>query len=118
MTTDFATEKIPARTQLLALLTDGEWKPWTAMRTAGGMRYSARLLELKRLGYQIESRGNAPQGKEYRLTGKGEPKTKQVKVFLTEEHARRVRDCDALPVELRKVVAAALRSFESRRDML
>lgn len=118
MTTDFAAEKTPAREKLLALLNDGQWKPWNDMRAAGGMRYSARLLELKRLGYQIESRGSKVAGKEYRLTGKGEPKSKRVKVFLTEEQARQVRDCNALPVETRKVVAAALRSFESRRDML
>jgi hypothetical protein len=118
MSTDYAEEKRPARERLLTLLKDGKWHPWSAMRQAGGMRYSARLLELKRLGYEFESRGRAETGKDYRLTGKGEPKEKRVKVFLTEDQAkyliRRVSDRE----DVREALMSAVATFQTRRDHL
>jgi hypothetical protein len=118
VTVDYAAEKKPARARLLGLLADRQWHAWDAMRAAGGMRYSARLLELKRMGYEFESRGRAETGKDYRLIGKGEPKQKRVKVFLTEEQATFVLGCSGGRADVREALLGALATFRTRRDHL
>ena len=90
MSVDYGKKKAPLRERVLELLSDLEWHSWRSLHQIGGVRYSARLLELKRLGYKIESvetgKLNDGDGKKYRLISKdrGAPKGKKVKVFIEE----------------------------------
>lgn len=82
---DFAKTHSPSRAKLLRLLWDMEWHHHSELRVAG-VRYSARLLELKRLGYWIASALllNGESGKRYCLMSRTPtfPKKRQIKVFL------------------------------------
>lgn len=73
------------RDRVLALLWDLNWHGNAALARVGGVRYNARVHELRRLGYRIddESDGRA-DGKRYRLVSQEPtgPLTKRVKVFL------------------------------------
>lgn len=86
MTYTVSTRKTPLRLKLLDLLKDLLWHHWSELRA--GNRHSARILELKYLGYQIETRP-CEDGKWYRLRSRvpGVPKPKRVKIFLSEEDA-------------------------------
>lgn len=81
---DFAKTHSPKRAKLLRLLWDCKWHHHKELRVAG-VRYSARLLELKRLGYLIgtDSLENEP-GNRYRLLSRvpTTPQQRQIKVFL------------------------------------
>lgn len=81
-----------ARDRLLDLLSDFEWHTYKECHLVGGVRYGARILELKRLGYKVESTEDpsAKDGNLYRLVSleKGPPQEKQVKLFLTEKESR------------------------------
>lgn len=81
---DFAKTHSPKRAKLLRLLWDCKWHHHKELRVAG-VRYSARLLELKRLGYLIgsDSLENEP-GNRYRLLSRVPtlPQQRQIKVFL------------------------------------
>lgn len=100
-------------------------KKWHAHHTLidlGGVRYSARLLELKRLGYRITTReiGRAGGGKEYRLlsTKVATPKPKQVKIYMNEYDAALLVSSGVLSEPGRAAVNDALRSFRANRDKL
>jgi hypothetical protein len=119
MSTDFAAAKRPARERLLALLSDLAWHTWAELRQAAGVRYGARLLELKRLGYAVDSDGAAKDGKRYRLAHAepGSPQPKRVKVFLEE------RDAEAavggvLTAPARLAVRDAWMSFRANKEKL
>lgn len=107
-----------ARAKLLGLLSDLRWHHNKELHVAG-VRYSARLLELKRLGYRIEKR-QGDVGYEYRLASlkRDVPRVKTVKVFLAEEDAvaivkhRRVTDPAHAAIE------SALASFAANRGKL
>jgi hypothetical protein len=125
MSTDYATIKKPLRDQLFALLGDLGWHGHMELRDAGGTRYSARLLELKRLGFQIDSRStvdledSGKTGKEYRLLSRvpSSPKGKRVKVFLEERDA--VAACEGrVTAAARVAVDDALASFRANREKL
>lgn len=122
---DYADKKRPQREEVLRVLSDLEWHPYLDLHAVGGVRYSARLLELKRLGYEIEHRTvKGDTGRDYRLKSltPGTPKQKLVKVFLTEQQAEAiVRDPGRWPPELldaRNAVGDALRSFRTNRHKL
>ena len=55
------------RERLLQLLKDGQWHDQHACTGAGGMRYSARVKELRAQGYQIETQRLEPRRFFYRL---------------------------------------------------
>jgi hypothetical protein len=88
MSIDYAVVNERNRSKLLELLMDMRWHKPSEMRKAGGVRYSARLLELKRLGYKFDDRPLAgeQQGKEYILIClvPGTPQQKRAKVYLDE----------------------------------
>lgn len=90
---DYADKKRPQREKVLQVLSDLQWHPYMDLAAVGGVRYGARLLELKRLGYEIEDRNvKGDIGKDYRLKRlrPGMPKQKLVKVFLMEDEAQAI----------------------------
>lgn len=124
MTIDPGDLKRPARERILALLSDLEWHSYKEVHRTGSIRYSARLLELKHLGYQIETRENAEGnlGLDYRLVSliKGAPQKKLVKVFLEEEDAK---ELSTLAERHRldrafQALDGAIKSFEINRHKL
>lgn len=56
MNPDPQARRLTHREQLLFLLRDGQWHGMREMLTAGSVRYSARVLELRADGYRIEKR--------------------------------------------------------------
>lgn len=123
MSTDFAKVKAPARERLFLLLSDLDWHGYEELHQTGGVRYSARLLELKRLGYSIETAGEKEQGLKYRLTShdRGKPKSKRVKVFLLESDARTLLGVASREHGLADAKASledAINSFEANRYKL
>lgn len=110
-----------ARDSLFELLSDLKWHPHFELKRQGGVRYSARLLELKRLGYKIKDRAHDghPVGKDYRLVSKnpGAPKEKQVKMFLSEEDALFLTRVCVTPTA-RSAARAALISFRANKHKL
>jgi hypothetical protein len=100
MSTDFAAVFKNARNKLLDRLSDLSWHDNAELARVAGVRYGARLLELKRLGFNIESRGDPALGKVYRLTSilTGPPQPKRVKVLLdpndVQEFVVFMRQCD------------------------
>jgi len=93
MSADFGKVKEPQRERVLALLSDLAWHSWSELAEIAS-RFSARLHELKRLGYRIENRpvpaGGEGDGYEYRLTSTTPDEVtpvKRVKVYLDEDDA-------------------------------
>ncbi len=118
MRADYAERYTSARDAIFGLLSDLGWHSHRELGSVGGNRYSARLLELKRLGYAIESR-ELEEGKLYRLASlqRGEPQIKRVKVFLTEREAEAL--AEGVPSSgARAAVARALASFRTNRERL
>jgi len=118
MSTDFGAVKKPARKRLYDLLSDRQWHAWRACRTVGGMRYSARMLELKREGWIIESRGADEDGKEYRLIGAGTPKGKKVRVFLPEAEVKHLLSLPGVSPTAQSALDDALGSYQANRGKL
>lgn len=127
MAKDYAGLKRTQREEVLRILSDLEWHPYLDLNAVGGVRYSARLLELKRLGYKIEHRTvKGDTGRDYRLKSltPDVPQAKMVKVFLTEaETLLLLRATAAIDIvkEARPVRASlegALRSFRANRHKL
>lgn len=107
-----------ARERLFDLLSDLRWHTHKEMEAVSGNRYAARLLELKREGYVIESRA-IPDGKEHRLKSrqKGPPQPKRVKVFLNEHDAAALTQGKVTPAA-QKAVTSALASFRVNKGKL
>jgi len=118
MSTDFGAEKKPARERLLDLLWDKQWHTWAECRGEGGMRYSARMLELRRLGWVIESRGADTEGKDYRLTGMGPPQDKKVRVFFEEAEVQYLLAMPGLTLLTRDTLTKAYGSFKANKGKL
>lgn len=116
---DFAQQYKSARDSILALLADRKFHSWTELKGVGGVRYGARLLELRRLGWQMESIENSDDGKSYRLlsTEPEKPQVKRVKIFMTEEDAARASRGE-LTGAAKEAVAQALASFRVNKDKL
>lgn len=117
MTTDYAREYRTARERIRAFLADGQWHSWRQLRAVGGVRYGARLLELRRLGHRVETLKLSEGGKTYRLNGRMDPPEKKVKVFLTAEQARSISDWVLLDGAV-EAVRDALASFECNEGKL
>lgn len=124
MSTDHAELHKTARGRVLLTLHDLNWHPnhELSRKSVGGIRYSARILELKRLGYEIEDRDidGAKAGKEYRLKSKtpGPPQSKRVKVFLEESDVDKLLKQGTLTTRARKALADALGSFQANKSKL
>lgn len=106
------------RQALLKFLSDLKWHPHHTLADVAGVRYSARVLELKRMGYQIASKG-ARGGKAYRLRTKrrGAWKKKLVKVYLEEKDALKLA-YGKVTARGRKAIRAALASFQTNKGKL
>src|SRR5262245_54149494 len=90
---DFAVKYQTARDRVLIELQPLEWVSWKVLRRIGGVRYSGRLRELKRLGYKIEDKPDlSGHGKSYRLMDliPGRPDSKLVKIYLAESEVERL----------------------------
>ena len=89
MSVDHAQVNLKDRQRLLAMLMDMCWHNPGEMRRAGGVRHSARLLELKRMGFKFADRplSGEKQGKEYILLSlvPTTPQKKRVKILLSGE---------------------------------
>lgn len=117
---DYGEKYETARDRVLNALQGGEWVSWKVLDRVGGNRYSARVLELKRLGYMIESRPDpSGDGQQYRLVSPypGPPQTKRVKVFLDEADAEELLTGHLTPAA-GNAVLTALESFRINRSKL
>ena len=118
---DYGKKYKTLRDALLALLWDGVWHTHKECVRVANPRFSARLLELKRIGYQIESRESpSGHGKNYRLISRkiGVPQGKNVKVFLTESDAEEITENGILTTAAQEAVKEALLSFQANKDKL
>jgi hypothetical protein len=122
MSVDFGAVKRPARERLLLLLNDLAWHEYSELQHAAGVRYGARVLELKRLGYQIRTEGKKENGLRYRLVSNvpGAAQGKRVKVLLREADAELLY---AFAVEKEMIpaviaLAEALGTFKENRGKL
>ena len=111
-----------ARARVFHLLEDGEWHGWKELRRVGGVRYSARLLELRREGYAVESEPivDGEHGKRYRMPElrPGQPQGKRVKVFLEEGDVERMLDAGVITKPARNALHDALGSFQHNKHKL
>ncbi len=124
MSIDWAREKKTARGRVLFALRDLQWHSHLdlAKPSVGGPRFPARLLELRRLGYKMESRainGDKRKGKMYRLLSltAGAPQGKKVKVYLTERDAERLL-IGHLSRQASRALKDALGSFKTNKHKL
>ena len=111
----------PHRERLLALLQDLKWHPHYRLKDVAGVRYSARLLELKRLGYEIDSEEiDGIGGKKYRLVNltPSTPQGKRVKVFLELKDAERIVERGYISPSAKAALADAIGSFKTNKDKL
>lgn len=121
MSADHAAIHVTKREALFALLRDGAWHAHYELARVGGVRYSARLLELKRLGYSIESEESATgQGKSYRMpsTTAGTGQSKRVKVYLEESDVDVMVARGYIPPLARDALTDARASFLANRSKL
>ncbi len=109
-----------AREALLRLLGDEQWHSFHELNAVAGVRYSARLLELKRLGWLIEDEpvGDGETGKQYRLTGRGGRRGKLVKAYLHEAEVRTMIAEGRVPESAVEALAVALQTFRANKDRL
>ena len=108
------------RDRLLALLVDLAWHSYAELHRVVGIRYGARLLELKRLGYLIEDVPHGEDGKQYRLVSPtpGVPRTKRVKVlFPLHDALILLHECRPTPDAL-AALRDAVHSFQHNQDKL
>jgi hypothetical protein len=121
MSEDYANRFASARDRIFALLSDCQWHTRRELQAVGGIRYGARLLELKRMGYRIEAAdtGGDEHGRDYRLlsTEPNEPQAKRVKALLEEQDV-----VSLLRGDITLTASAALRnalgSFRANRGKL
>lgn len=118
----FAERYKPAREQVLDLLSDLQWHSWRELRRVGGVRYGARVGELRDEGYHVESRKSAltEDGKDYRLKwlAPGGVREPRVKVYLREQDAAAMVQDGIVPLAACHGIAEALASFRSNRGKL
>ncbi len=122
MSIDYGRVNLTKRDALFSLLSDGAWHQHHELARAGGVRYSARLLELKRLGFAIDSEdaSDGEQGKRYRMpsTMPGVAKTKRVKVYLEEPDVLAMVERGFIPPGARAALEDAHASFDTNREKL
>lgn len=119
MSTDHAVAHETKRDALLRLLSDREWHAHHQLASVAGVRYSARLLELKRLGYTIDTVDIAAQGRAYRMPTleRGAPRLKRVKVLLEEADVLQMVH-GHVPSTARHALSDAHASFDANRAKL
>lgn len=119
MSRDYGVLMKTARDRVRDLLWDLKWHHFNELGRVGGVRYGARLLELRRLGWEIETRDLEPKGKEYRMIRRenGKPQGKQVKVFLDEDDAAALL-AGTLTRKAKMAVLDGLKSYRVNKDKL
>lgn len=119
MSRDYGMDYTTARERVWALLRDLGWHTNAELREAGGVRYGARLLELKRLGYRIDAEELAGHGRRYRLESlePGLPQGKRVRVLLDEADAAALIDA-APTLTARAALTDALGSYRANKGKL
>lgn len=118
MSEDYGTKYENARDRALRVLSDGTWHGWAELEMVAGVRYGARLLELRRLGHVIEHADHpSGDGRMYRWTGTTDPQEKRVRVYLTEFDALELVNGRLTP-SATAAVQEAIGSFRHNRDKL
>ena len=121
MSIDHSEVHLTQRDAVQRLLSDGRWHAHHELAAVGGVRYSARLLELRRLGYEIESR-ELPRGsgKVYRMPSvtPGARQAKRVKVLLDEHDVLRLIYDGVLSESARAALRDAHGSYDANRGKL
>jgi len=110
-----------ARQALLDLLWDLKWHSRNTLETVAGNRYGARLYELRRLGWIIDSHPHPHgKGKLYRLCQhrKGVHAVKRVKVLFFERDADVLIETGTLTRSATRSLRRALASFRRHREKL
>ena len=121
MSTDHAHVHLTKRTALFRLLSDGQWHAHYELAEVAGVRYSARLLELKRIGYAVDRKPiDGEQGFRYRMPSlrPGAAKAKRVKVFLEEDDVCAMVDRGFIPPSALAALEDAHESFNTNREKL
>lgn len=121
MSKDHAKTHATKREQIYYLLSDREWHTAKELNKVGGVRYSARLLELKRLGYKIESKEvEGKNYKSYRLASilRGPCQGKRVKVLLDEGDVDELLESGILTLSAEAALKDALGSFRTNKHKL
>jgi len=118
MSRDYAKENKSLRKDLLELLSNLDWHDNVNLAAAGGIRYGARLLELKRLGYRIEDE-DIVKGKRYRLKSlhRDQPQEKRIRIYVSKQEARDLIK-GVVTTELSAAVVTALSVFEANEHKL
>lgn len=118
--TDHALNHATHRAAVLQLMLDLQWHGVAELMHVGGIRYGARLLELRRQGWKVVSRGAPADGKEYRFptTRPGVPQRKRVKPLLEEADVAEVLLTGKLTLQARAELDRALRSFRANKEKL
>lgn len=114
MSVDYAVRHTTQRDRVLLLLRDLRWHHFSELHHVGGIRYSARILELKRLGYDVSDREAVGTGKEYCLLCSEPtkaPQVKRVKAFLDPSDVEGLLAGETLPPRVRNALDSALQSF-------
>jgi len=121
---DYGVIKRTLRDALLELLLDLGWHDYKRLSQVGGLRYGARILELKRLGYKIESREigrdlDKADGKEYRLMEAvpSVPQGKMVKVYLNPEDVVKIL-AGTVPDEAARAIQISYASYQANKEKL
>lgn len=89
MIADHAVKYASARDAVLEALRSGAWVSWRQLNAIAGVRYGARIRELKRLGYQIEATEREDHGRSCRLISPdlGHAREKRIRIYLDEQDA-------------------------------
>lgn len=97
-----------AADNLKAVLSDLGWHTWEELRGVAGVRYGARICDLRDEGYQIED-DELEIGKRYRLTShvRGPRREQRVKVYLEVDDAMAAKE-GHLTATAREAVGDAL----------
>lgn len=88
MAVNHATRHRPRRERLLELLADGAWHDWRECSDVAGLRFGARVGELREAGWLIESE-DLEVGRRYRLASleKGPKLGRRVRIYVDESDA-------------------------------
>jgi len=121
MSDDHAEAHKSNRERLLEFMSDLQWYSHLELRNVAGTRYSARLLELKRLGYEFESKPMSREpGNWYRLVSNtpGKPLGKKVKVYLEEDDVIAMLEEREISEQASEAIEQAYYSFVHNKGKL
>ena len=99
-----------SRQGVFAVLADLKWHGGAELVRAGGNRYSARVDELRALGYEIDRRStDAAEFDEYKLksTTPGAARTQKVRVDFTEWELSQLMEHKKTPDSVKEKIARA-----------